>query len=297
MTDKATETTAVAVKTPTVPPIVAEMRRHNENVDKLQKMTTTDRVILAAATGTPLADYDSAQLVETLMQMFNFVALDVGYRKPSDETEWQYAVIRIAEILRRYHSDITTTDIKTAFELLIVGELDAYLPRNSNGEPDRNHYQAFNAEYVTKILTAYKKRQGITVKKARELPAPEPPKALTSGSTVWDRKSVTRKVFDEYKNTKRLVFDLHQDVVVYEYLLEQKQIAPVIVTDNDKAIAFNHYCIQADLGYVNQYEARWVRRAGANAREIQPKAYTVAMHRVIKEYFDAIIKKDTEKKS
>lgn len=284
-------------KSPPLPPAIDEMRRYNADANIMRKMTNTDRIILAAATGTPISDYTNEELVGTLMQLFAFVSLDIGYRKPSDETEWQYAVTRIAEILRRYHSDITTTDIKTAFELLIVGELDVFLPRNGNGEPDRNHYQSFNAEYITKILTAYKKRKNATVKKARELPAPEPPKALAAGSSLWDAKSITRRIYVQYQKTNRLVFGLHEDVAVYEYLYKQRQIDAVTVTDNDKAIAFNRYCIQADLGYVNNYEARWVKRAGINAREIQPKAYTVAIHRTIKEYFDAIIKKDAEKKS
>lgn len=283
-------------KLPTVSPAIAEMRRYNADTNIMHKMSNTDRIILAAATGTPISGYTNEALVETLTQLLTFISLDVGYRKPS-ETEWQYSVTRIAEILRRYHSDITTADIKTAFELLIVGELDSFLPRNGNGEPDRNHYQSFNAEYVTKILTAYKKRKNATVKKARALPAPEPPKALAAGSSVWDAKRITRRIYEQYKKTNRLVFGLHEDVAVYEYLYKQRQIDAVTVTDNDKAIAFNRYCIQADLGCVNNYEAQWVKRAGINAREIQPKAYTVALHRIIKEYFDAIIKKDAEKKN
>lgn len=284
-------TTAVAVKTK-VSVVLSEMRRYAEDAYKLSKMNKGDRAILAASTGTPIADYDTQTLCETLMQMFNFIALDVGYRKPSD-TEWAYLVTRIAEILRRYHADLTTTDIKTAFELLIVGELDAYLPRNGSGEPDRAHYQCFNAEYVTKVMSAYRRRQGMTVKKARELPPPETQKALTAGDG-WDKQAITHRVYAEYKETKNLTFKPHEDVVVYEYLLELGHVSPVEITDEDKTIAFIRYMIQAKLGYRSHYESVWVKRAGKNARELQPLAYTVAIHRAIKTYFDTVkmVKKD-----
>lgn len=287
--------TAVAIQHK-VPPVVSEIRRYADETRVLSKMGKADRAILAAAKGTLVGEYETAALVETLMQMFNFISLDVGYRKP-EEMEWRYLVTRIAEILRRYHSDITTVDIKTAFELLIVGELDPYLPKNGNGEPDRAHYQAFNADYVTKVVSAYRKRQGETIQKAREIPK-ETHKALTAGASQgWDKKGITRRVYDEYVKTHRLNFGFHEDVVVYNYLLELKLIDDAQVSEADKQRAYNRYCIQADLGYKNNYEAKWVKHAGKDARELQPLSFTVAMHRVIRAYFDKLKAQDATKKS
>ena len=288
------ETTVATIQK--VPPVVSEVRRYADETRVLSKMGKADRAILAAAKGTLVGEYETAALVETLMQMFNFIALDVGYRKP-EEMEWRYLVTRIAEILRRYHSDLTTVDIKTAFELLIVGELDPYLPKNGNGEPDRAHYQAFNAYYISKVVTAYRKRQGVTIQKAREIPK-ETPKALTAGTSQgWNKKGITRRVYDEYVKTHRLNFGGHEDVVVYNYLLELGLIEAVQVTDDDKQRAYNRYCLQAELGYRNFYEAKWVIHAGKDARELQPLALTVAMHRVIRAYFDKLREQDATKKS
>ena len=282
----------------TVPPIIAEIRRHSENAAVVSALKPSDRAILAAVTGIPIADYDAAALVETLMQMFNFIALDVGYKKPTDATEWQYLVTRIAEILRRYHSDLTTADIKTAFEMLIVGELDTYLPKNGNGEPDRNHYQNFNVEYITKILTAYKKRQSATVIKARTIaPKIEPPKALTASEPKYDKKAITHRVFEEYQQTHRLNFGFHEDVVVVEYLTGLGLLGNINITDEDRQRAYQRYLIQADLGYKNEYEARWVRIHGVKSKTIDPLALDIAQHRAIKNYFDKIIAQNDEKKN
>lgn len=270
-----------------VPPIIAECRRHAENSYILSKMTAAEKSILAASTGTPIADFDNAALVKELMQMLSLIAIDVGYKKPSEPTEWTYIVTRIAEILSKYHRTQTITDIKTAFEMLIVGELDPYLPKNSNGEPDRSHYQQFGIEYITKILSAYKRRQGLAVQKARELKPPTEQKALPTAG--WDKKGITRRVYDEYVKTKRLNFGGHEDVVVGDYLIELGLIEPIQITDEDKERAYHRYCIQADLGYRNNYEAKWVRIAGKDAKELQPLAYTVALHRTIKEYFNTVL--------
>lgn len=44
------------------------------------------------------------------------------------------------------------------------------------GQPDRNHYQQFNADYICKILNAYKGRRAWVLKKANEAVPKEEPK-------------------------------------------------------------------------------------------------------------------------
>ena len=61
-------------------------------------------------------------------------------------------------MLVKYYSYLTLSDIMTAFELLAVGELNDYLPRNSSGNADNGHYQQFNANYFGKVLNAFIKR-------------------------------------------------------------------------------------------------------------------------------------------
>lgn len=70
------------------------------------------------------------------------------------------------DILKRYYSDMTLADIKMAFELATTGELDEYLPKDKQGNPDKNHYQQFNADYFAKILKAYKQKQTDVIDKA-----------------------------------------------------------------------------------------------------------------------------------
>lgn len=67
---------------------------------------------------------------------------------------------RFFDILKKYYSGFTLEEVRAAFELALVGELDTYLPKDRNGAPDKGHFQSFSVEFVTKILNAYKIYKG-----------------------------------------------------------------------------------------------------------------------------------------
>lgn len=100
------------------------------------------------------------------------ICKDYAIRNP-DKAEG----FRFYDILRKYYSEFTISEVRTAFELALVGALDEYLPKDKNGNPDKNSYQSFSVEFITKILNAYKKYKGrvwskvylITAKEERQV--------------------------------------------------------------------------------------------------------------------------------
>lgn len=261
----------------------------------VERLSKTERMIMkSGATQTVGAMADDV-LTNKLAEMLEFITMDIGLKKPLDYTEWQFCIVRFAEYLKRYNQDLTLDDVKTAFELLTVGELDEYLPKNSNGEPDRAHYQAFNFEYFAKVFRAYNKKRSWAIVKSRDV-ARETNAALRAlpqpDAPTIDVKKITRRVFDEYKSTKRLNFGRREDWLVYNFLVGAKVITPPTITDADKEKAFGRYMVEADCGVRNRYEARFVKFHGKDAREIQPLAADFARKRIIKEYFDKLIAKE-----
>lgn len=78
-----------------------------------------------------------------------------------------------AVTLGRFYGAMTIRDIKTAFELAYLGELDEYLPKDKHGQPDANHYGVFNFRFYAKILNAYVKYSSkVRVEIRQALPAP-----------------------------------------------------------------------------------------------------------------------------
>lgn len=137
-----------------------------------------EKAVFLASTAKTISEHTPAELAAELNTALRWIAKDIGYRATA-EGDMQYLVIRTAEILKRYYSTFTLKDFQMAFEMAITGELDEFLPRGRDGQPDRNHYQQFNAEYICKILNAYKARRGWILRKAHDaMPEPEKPRDL-----------------------------------------------------------------------------------------------------------------------
>ena len=166
-----------------------EVRRRMMQLPEVAKaLNPVEKYVFAASTKTPIAEIDDAKLVENLSLLFKRIAMDVGYIIPQNENDWNYIQSRLLDILKRYHSDMTLADIKIAFELATTGELDEFLPKDKHGNPDKNHYQQFNADYLSKILNAYKRKQNVVIDKAfKVLPEPKgemTPQHKDNGGTV-----------------------------------------------------------------------------------------------------------------
>lgn len=149
-------------------------RQNMANMEEVKKALTAEEMRIFKASSTkPLSAYDDAELTMACKDAFDFIAMDIGYNKPN-QLEWGKTLMRIAMLLKRYYPSMTMNEIVMAFELLVVGKLDGYLPRDAQGNPDRKHYQQFNIEFLSKILNAYRKMRGLVLQKARNsMPKPE----------------------------------------------------------------------------------------------------------------------------
>ena len=165
-----------------------------------------EKAVFLASTAKTIAEYDAAELAAELATALKWICKDVGYRSP-DESDRQYLVIRTAEILKRYYAGLSLKDFRMAFEMSLTGELDDFLPRGRDGQPDRNHYQQFNAEYVCKILNAYKGRRAWVLRKANEAVPKEEPKRDELAAvgladkieiTLADQKEIWQRTINDY---------------------------------------------------------------------------------------------------
>jgi hypothetical protein len=135
------------------------LRRKMVNFPEVaQALNQTEKFVFVASTKTPIAQIDQQTLISKTKQMFKFIAMDVGFKIPDGE-DWTYTRTRLYDLLRKYYSQLTLAEVKLAFELSVTGELDDFLPKNSSGQADKNHYQQFNAAYFTKMLTRTNRRE------------------------------------------------------------------------------------------------------------------------------------------
>ena len=292
-----TQSVALAIDNPTPGTKAIDIRRQMLQLPEVAKsLSGVEKYIFAASTKMQIADIDDGTLIAKTGQMFRFIAMDVGYIIPTNPEDWTYICTRLLDILKKYYSQMTLADIKLAFELATTGELDEFLPRDSQGNPDKKHYQQFNADYFAKILGAYRKKQNEVIGKAYNA-LPEPKKEMTPEQKGYyhnRREARNRIVFLQYKYTGKISFEFGDEMFLYDWLLKFGFADEVEATEDDRKQAFAKYMHRAAIGMVNQYTAFNVRRKGIDSPEIDFTAYEVARKKEIIRAFDRMIAEEIQ---
>lgn len=288
-----TQSVALAIYNPTPGTKAIDIRRQMLQLPEVAKsLSGVEKYIFAASTKMQIADIDDGTLVAKTGQMFRFIAMDVGYIIPTNSEDWAYICTRLLDLLKRYYSQLTLSEVKLAFELLITGELDDYLPKDRDGNAERKHYQQFNADYFAKVLNAYCRKQNQVIGKAYTA-LPEPKKELSPEQIRYYRNQSVMTClmcFLRYKYTGRLEFGLADEMFVYNWLLGVGLADEVKETEDDRKEAYNRFLARAARGFVNEFTVYHVRKQGTKSPEIDYTAFEVARRKEIKRTFDRMIK-------
>ena len=245
-----------------------------------------EKTIFLASTDKTIAELSGVELANELTKALKYIAKDVGYRE-NDESERGYLIVRICEILKRYYSNLSLRDFRMAFEMSITGELDDFLPKGRDGQADRGHYQQFNAEYICKILNAYKSKRAGTLRKAYDaMPKPEPERDYEQERKY--SKALRKEVCAAYEFFKENDIMPNMSPIaemLYYQILADAKLAPEIeiTIDEQKAILYrtiNDFAKQGMVGDVSRLE-----KEGTDAPELQHKSFLLARRRALKDTF------------
>lgn len=290
-------TVAVAIYNPPPGTKAIAIRRQMVELPEVAKaLTPVEKYIFAASTKTQICEMDDGALVEKTAQMFRFIAMDVGFRIPTEQNNWAYMCTRLLDILKKYYSQMTLADIKLAFELATTGELNEFLPRDSNGNPDKNHYQQFNADYFAKILNAYRRKQNGIISKAYAA-LPEPNREISpEQKKQYHNETVERcrNAFLRYKYRGKYIPSMFDDMFIYNWLHAVGLADDVQETEDDRKTALSRYMQRVAAGWVNRYTAEHVRRDGTKSREIDYTAFEVARLKEIRNAFARMIAEELQ---
>ena len=241
-----------------------------------------EKAVFLASTAKTIAEYDATELAAELATALKWICKDVGYRSP-DESDRQYLIIRTAEILKRYYSGLTLKDFRMAFEMSITGELDDFLPKGRDGQPDRNHYQQFNAEYVCKILNAYKGRRAWVLRKANEAVPKEEPKPNPEREKYY--RNETRKgcinAFESFKENGRLPeMSPIAEMLYYNELAAAGLADEIEITlEEQKVILQRTINDYARRGYIG--DVRRLKESGTSDPELEHGSFMLARRKAL----------------
>lgn len=248
----------------------------------MEALEPIERSVFLASTGKTVAEYDARELSVELAKALKYIAKDVGFRD-TDESERGYLVVRVAEILKRYYSGLTLKDFRMAFEMSITGELDEYLPKGRDGQADRGHYQQFNAEYVCKILNAYKYRRAAVLKRAYDaVPKDEEPR----------NPELERRIHNEICKDCVAAFEFFREngympgmsptaEMLYYQLLSDAGLAPEIAVTIEEQQAIFQRAIVAFTAKGLVGDMKRLKEIGPNAPELQHGAFEMARRRAL----------------
>ena len=254
-----------------------------------------DRSVFLASTAKTICEYDSVELAKELSKALKYIAKDVGYRM-SDESELGYLVVRICEILKRYYFLLTLRDFRMAFEMSITGELDDYLPKNRDGQADRNHYQQFNAEYICKILNAYKLRRYEVLQQAQNAMPESEPVVDQQQAAKW-RNLTKRELIEAYKyyKEKQTLPEITtiSEMLFYNLLASVGLAQEIVVTKDEQKAAFEQ--IIKDLDNLGKYwDVKRIKTDGLESPEVSNNAYIIARRKALELAFEQMVENGIE---
>lgn len=271
-----------------------EIRRRMTEVPELMAgLSKIETYIFSASTKLQINELTDDILVKKSAQLFRFIAIDVGYTIPS-QNDWSYICTRLLDVLKRYFSNLTLSEIKLAFELALTGGLDDYLPRDSRGEPDKKHYQQFNVDYFSKILNAYIKKRGEVIEKVyKSLPAPE---IQVEEKEKYHQLSFNRllNVFLRYKYKGTFRLGLVDGMFFYNILKKASIIDEIKEQDEDRRKALSIYMQRVAKGFANRYEAYRVQQKGIYSPELDFTAFEIARDKEIQRAFYFIVSNEIQ---
>lgn len=252
-----------------------------------------EKAVFLASTAKTIAEYDAPELSAELAVALKWICKDVGYRSP-DESDRQYLVIRTAEILKRYYAGLSLKDFRMAFEMSLTGELDDFLPRGRDGQPDRNHYQQFNAEYVCKILNAYKGRRAWILRKAHEAVPKEAPKPNPERERYY-RNEIRRdciNAFESFKENGRLPeMSPIAEMLYYEQLAAAGLADKIEITLADQKEIWqrtiNDYARRGYLG-----DVRRLKESGPTDPELENGSFVLARRKALAATFRRMVEQE-----
>lgn len=259
-----------------------ELYGHDEIKGTLQPL---EREIVIASTRLMIKDLPKEKAVMDVMLSLQLAAQNVDYTIGQN---WPNKCKGLAEMIIKYFYGFTIKEINLAFEYVMVGILDDYLPLNSQGQPDRTHYNKFGIEYISRVLKAYLGKKNEVIAKIYDNE-----NKLTANVKCVDRycdklRKDIYKSFLEYKYTGRRP-SWPNDYLVCRELTKVGLLQPIIITEADEQQAVKSLLKKARHGLINEFVEKCIRHLGTKHSEVESEAFFIAQRKAINKAFEDFV--------
>lgn len=114
----------------------------------------SDRRIIKAQGYKSIAKYNDNELTTICGKVVMGVMRNIGIHRQPDEFDGAQFMLT----LKLHFADLTIEDVRNAFELFNLHELDPWLEKDAKGRPI-DHFQQFSQRFYIAVLKAYQRKQ------------------------------------------------------------------------------------------------------------------------------------------
>lgn len=273
-------------------PSFVERNRELIQSNKIKQLSKVDQRIFVESTRKLISEEESEEKkIEYLGIIFIGVCSDFGLNAP-ERSAVKSVFSSIFDVIDLYFDDLSFAEVKLAWRLLAVGELDNYLPKDRYGNPDKNHYGSLNVDYVTKVLKAYRKRKADMMAKTTAL-LPDKPKATPEQERAFLNVQANNFIFAimKYKYSGR--FKLESDRLIsesiFKYMERLGYDMDTIPTYEDKKLALAQFKGRPINSFAQVFEKECLATFGIEHEAVYFRALMIAKKRLLFRYWDEML--------
>lgn len=284
------------VHTPPPGTTAIEIRRAIAQTQAIvDKLNPIERSVFLASTAKVAQEYNDADLAATLADTLKWVAKDIGIRD-TESPDWKINIVRFVQILKRYYPLFSVKDIRMTFELMVTGELNDYLPKDRYGNPDKEHYQMFNADYFCKILNAYRGYRNTVINKAYGM-VPKPVRQMDEAEKRYYRNqnrkdTIAAFLFFKYRGYMPNLSPI-MEMLAYQELEKVGLVEPFDVTPQEQQIILRRTLFELTQRKMFGDKKR-IEQQGIKSPDIQHDAYRLARYKALKRTFAEMVAEEIQ---
>lgn len=235
---------------------------------------------------------DERKRIDNFSKVLNGVCLETGLKMPDvrDAGSIFYAV---CDVIDMYFDDLSFNEIRLAWRLLAVGELDPFLPKDRYGSPDKNHYGSLSVDYISKVLKAYKKRKIETMERVSQIMPDEKPKPTPEQEKMFLNLQAYNFVLAllKYKYSGR--FRIERDRIINEstfaYMERLGYDMSVVPTLADKKEALFQFQGRPVNSFAQIFEKECISKFGIDHEAVYFRAVLISKKRKLFQYWDEML--------
>lgn len=271
-------------------PIIKERQMILKIVEAKGKLTSIESLVTTATTNPIIKELPQKHILEQVAILVPMICKDLGIVKwNNNEDNARYTKSRFYQTITKYYSGLSIESIKLAFDMLAIGQLDDYLPKDRNQQPEKNHFGEFSFEFYTRVLNAFVKKSSDVWGKVR-LSLPKVENTISLEERNKNTNFIIREIWSAFDNYKANKIEPAFDLEVYlNQLIESGLLEKHKATAKTINKAYNKLLIDIYISKIERTKMIAEFQHKRKTNKLEMEAQRIENNLTIQKYFDKLL--------